>query len=95
MKPLAPIRRASTLALASRYLACGIVKIYRTIVSPVAVATLGPACRFEPSCSVYAGEAIARYGVARGGWQALKRLMRCRPGGGWGYDPVVKGNVND
>jgi putative membrane protein insertion efficiency factor len=95
MKTQAAIRCASTLALASRHLARGVVAIYRTIVSPVVVATLGPACRFEPSCSVYAGEAIARHGIARGGWQALKRLMRCRPGGGWGYDPVVKGNVDD
>jgi uncharacterized protein len=63
--------------------------VYRKLVSPLIVTLLGPACRFEPSCSNYADEAIARYGIVRGGWQALKRLMRCRPGGGWGYDPVV------
>ncbi len=45
-------------------------------------------CRFVPSCSQYAYEAIARFGVLKGGALALRRLARCRPGGGWGYDPV-------
>ena len=63
--------------------------IYHNLLSPLIVMLFGPACRFEPSCSNYADEAIAHYGIARGGWQAFKRLMRCRPGGGWGYDPVV------
>ena len=47
-----------------------------------------PACRFVPSCSEYAHEAIARHGVLRGGWLGLKRLARCQPRGPVGYDPV-------
>ena len=57
---------------------------YRRRISP----GLPPLCRYEPSCSVYATEAIERYGAAKGGWMALRRLSRCRPGGGRGYDPV-------
>lgn len=65
-------------------LALGAVRIYQVLVSP----WLGPACRFEPSCSRYAAEAIARHGVARGAWLAVKRVGRCHPFGGFGYDPV-------
>ena len=54
--------------------------------------TVGPAlprsCRFEPSCSRYAYTAIDRYGPVRGTWLTLKRLARCQPWGGSGYDPV-------
>lgn len=49
---------------------------------------LPPACRFEPTCSWYAREALARHGAFRGTWLAARRLTRCRPGGGFGYDPV-------
>ncbi|NBT34619.1 MAG: membrane protein insertion efficiency factor YidD [Betaproteobacteria bacterium] len=49
---------------------------------------LGPRCRFVPSCSEYVDEALAQYGLFRGGWMGVKRLCRCRPGGGSGYDPV-------
>jgi len=45
-------------------------------------------CRFEPSCSTYAVEALERHGAARGSWLALRRLSRCRPLGGHGWDPV-------
>jgi putative membrane protein insertion efficiency factor len=48
----------------------------------------GGTCRYLPSCSVYAREAILRYGLLRGGWKAVKRLLRCRPGSGFGWDPV-------
>ena len=49
---------------------------------------LPPSCRYRPSCSAYAITAIERYGAARGGWMALKRIGRCHPWGGQGYDPV-------
>ena len=49
---------------------------------------LPPSCRYQPSCSAYAITAIQRYGAARGGWMALKRICRCQPWGGQGYDPV-------
>ena len=49
---------------------------------------LPPTCRFQPSCSAYAIGAIRKHGAIRGGWLALKRLSRCHPWGGSGYDPV-------
>jgi putative membrane protein insertion efficiency factor len=60
------------------------IKAYRLVLSP----WLGGRCRFVPSCSSYALEAIDTHGPFRGAWLALRRLARCRPGGGWGYDPV-------
>ncbi|AEG50541.1 UPF0161 protein yidD [Sphingobium chlorophenolicum L-1] len=49
---------------------------------------LPPSCRYAPSCSEYAIQAISKYGVVKGSWLAAKRLMRCHPWGGSGYDPV-------
>lgn len=57
---------------------------YRRYVSP----WKAPACRFVPSCSAYAEEAILRHGVLRGGYLGVRRLLRCHPWGGAGYDPV-------
>ena len=51
-------------------------------------AVMLPTCRFAPSCSAYAIEALERHGAIRGSWLALKRLLRCHPWGGSGYDPV-------
>ena len=49
---------------------------------------LPPSCRFSPSCSAYAIEALSRYGALRGSWLAARRLSRCHPWGGSGHDPV-------
>lgn len=61
-----------------------LIWLYRMLLSPV----LGPRCRFEPSCSAYAMEAVKRYGAGRGSLLALWRIGRCHPWGGCGYDPV-------
>lgn len=60
------------------------IKGYRTFISPLYL----PTCRFQPTCSQYAIEAIARYGAGRGGWLALRRITRCHPFHPGGYDPV-------
>lgn len=65
-------------------IALRLISWYQRVLSPYWLS----ACRFEPTCSHYASEAIRRHGVARGGWLAVKRLARCRPLGGRGYDPV-------
>ena len=67
--------------------------IYRAVLSPLLTALFGPACRFEPTCSAYAREAIHRHGIVAGAWMAMGRLARCRPFGGWGHDPVPQGRA--
>ena len=62
----------------------GLIRLYQIGISPV----LPPACRFYPTCSHYAYQAVERYGALRGGWMAAKRLMRCHPFNPGGYDPV-------
>jgi len=69
-------------------LALVMLRIYRAIVSPMIMGIYGPACRFEPSCSQYAHQAIAAHGLVRGGAMAARRLARCHPLGGHGHDPV-------
>jgi len=75
--------RATALAAA-----LGAVAGYRWLISPLLIAMAGPACRFEPTCSEYAQQALAIHGLNRGLYLTLRRLLRCRPKGGWGYDPV-------
>ena len=65
-------------------LAMGLIKLYQNTVSKV----LPPVCRFQPTCSQYAFEAIRRHGFARGSWLAAKRIGRCNPFSEGGYDPV-------
>jgi len=60
------------------------IRFYRRGISPFTP----PSCRFTPTCSAYAEEAIGRYGALRGGWLALRRLLKCHPLGPSGYDPV-------
>jgi putative membrane protein insertion efficiency factor len=62
----------------------GLIKMYQWIISPM----LGPKCRFTPTCSTYALQAIEKYGPFKGLWLALKRISRCHPFGGSGYDPI-------
>ena len=61
-----------------------LLRAYQLTLSPL----LGANCRFVPSCSQYGIEALERFGVLRGGWLTVRRVLRCRPGGGSGYDPV-------
>jgi uncharacterized protein len=61
-----------------------VLRGYKRWISPV----LPPACRYLPTCSDYAQEALIRHGVIRGSWLATRRLCRCHPWGGHGYDPV-------
>ena len=72
----------------ARRLALATLRLYRAVLSPMLMGLYGPACRFEPSCSEYAHQAIAEYGVLRGTMIAARRLARCRPLGGHGYDPI-------
>ncbi|EJF11892.1 membrane protein insertion efficiency factor YidD [Pontibacter sp. BAB1700] len=58
--------------------------VYRNMISPLKPAT----CRYTPTCSAYALGAVNKYGPFKGGWMALKRIGRCHPWGGSGYDPV-------
>ena len=60
------------------------IQFYRTFISPLTP----PSCRYTPTCSEYAVEALRKYGPFKGGWLALRRLLSCHPWGGHGYDPV-------
>ncbi len=64
---------------------CALLRCYQLALSP----WIGPACRFQPTCSQFAIEAVRELGVARGSWLALRRLTRCHPLGGSGYDPLT------
>lgn len=65
-----------------------LVALYRRAISPALTALVGPRCRFHPSCSAYADEALRRHGPVRGGWLALRRLGRCHPFHPGGFDHV-------
>jgi putative membrane protein insertion efficiency factor len=67
-----------------KFLVLDLLSIYKAVLSPL----LPPACRFEPSCSDYAREAVERYGAVRGTWMGLKRILRCQPLCNGGFDPV-------
>lgn len=76
-----PRRREGTLLSA---VAIGLIRVYQWVISPL----FPKSCRFAPSCSEYAAEAVQRHGLIAGGLLGLRRIMRCHPWGGDGYDPV-------
>lgn len=76
-----PPRRVRFLPSAA---AIGLIRLYQWVVSPI----LPRSCRFAPSCSEYAAEAVGRHGLIAGGLLGLRRILRCHPWGGDGYDPV-------
>lgn len=76
-----------------RRILIGIVRFYQVGISPLTP----PSCRYTPTCSAYALDALERYGALRGGWMAVRRILRCHPWGGSGYDPVpsLPGSAGD
>lgn len=67
-----------------RHVFIALVRLYQVLISPL----LGSNCRFTPTCSAYSVEALQKHGAWKGGWLAIKRISRCHPWGGDGYDPV-------
>ena len=61
-----------------------IIKFYKLLISPL----LPASCRYYPTCSVYSIEAIRKFGIIKGGYLAVKRILSCNPFGGYGFDPV-------
>ena len=75
---------ATSLGAQPRRLLAALIRAYQRFLSP----TLPPSCRFHPSCSQYALEAVTRYGALKGSWLAARRLARCHPFHPGGFDPV-------
>jgi uncharacterized protein len=74
----------------AKFVTLQILRGYKWAISPMFL----PACRYVPTCSEYAMEAVERYGVLRGGAMAVGRLLRCHPFAHGGYDPVARGNAS-
>jgi hypothetical protein len=91
MKPrLGTVSGSELLRLPSRML-IGLIGLYRLLISPV----LAPSCRYWPSCSEYAIEALRRHGVAHGAWLATKRVCRCHPWSAGGVDDVPPAGLSN
>ena len=67
-----------------KHICIALIRFYRKFISPLKK----PCCRFTPTCSAYALEAVTKYGAAKGGWLAFKRILKCHPFHPGGYDPV-------
>lgn len=79
-----PPRLPALLDMPLRLLFLTLIHAYRLLLSPL----LPPSCRYTPTCSAYGLEAVRRHGALHGGWLTLRRILRCHPWGGQGYDPV-------
>lgn len=77
--------------MTARGVVAGVLRAYHRFVSPA----LPAACRFEPSCSTYAAEAVSVHGLVRGGWLAIRRLLRCHPWDAGGFDPVPDASAQE
>jgi len=77
------VRAAGVLIAAPRRIVVGLIRVYQ-----VGASAFPSPCRFSPTCSTYAIQAVERHGLLRGGWLAVRRLARCHPFGGSGVDPV-------
>jgi uncharacterized protein len=75
----------------AKFVTLKLLRGYKWAISPM----LPAACRYVPTCSEYAMEAVERYGALRGGWMALGRVLRCHPFAGAGYDPVVRRTMDE
>jgi putative membrane protein insertion efficiency factor len=71
-----------------RWLLIALVRLYQGLVSPLLNLVSGPRCRFHPTCSAYAVQALERHGAVRGSWLAARRIVRCHPLNDGGFDPV-------
>jgi uncharacterized protein len=69
-----------------KYVLIGLLRAYRLLISPL----YGQVCRYHPSCSAYALEAVTVHGSVRGSWYAVRRVARCHPWAAGGYDPVPR-----
>jgi len=67
-----------------KYLLMAPIRIYQLVISP----WMPPVCRYQPTCSRYAMEALRKHGAVKGSWLAVRRILRCAPWGGSGFDPV-------
>lgn len=89
-KPPCRLRLPALILRLPRLLLVALIQFYRWVLSPAKTALFGPLgrCRYEPTCSNYALEAVRRHGAVRGGWLATRRICSCHPYGGCGLDPV-------
>ncbi|MBU3003462.1 membrane protein insertion efficiency factor YidD [Paraglaciecola arctica] len=78
------------ISVALRKIPIGIIRLYQMVLSPM----LGPTCRFHPSCSHYAIDAIVKHGIIKGSWLSMQRILKCHPLNDGGYDPVPEKKQN-